>query len=378
MAEEGRKGFKQCLAGWFPERKLLLLGQDRVSTITISHRAQLGAAVALGVLCLWSATAGAGLIWTVALRAPAAAPALRAALAGAQARIAALDSEYKTLAATRDQAAAQTLAQADQIRDAAIVQAAAARAELEQAGQQAAQGGQASAHDDTALVEQLAAQTRQTIAQVDGIIKATGLNPDHLAAEGVRVITQSGANGHAAGAATEAGTVGALLKQPGVPVAEQVAALHLATATGQLQTLLAAFAQIPLSPPLTRIAISSPFGYRASPFTGAREFHVGVDLTGPVGTPVYATAPGVVVFAGQSTGYGNLIIIDHGYGLSTRYSHLEKMLLPVGATVALHQEIALLGNTGWSTGPHLLYETRVDGAPQNPLNFMKVTSNVQN
>jgi murein DD-endopeptidase MepM/ murein hydrolase activator NlpD len=118
--------------------------------------------------------------------------------------------------------------------------------------------------------------------------------------------------------------------------------------------------------------ISSGFGMRADPWTGAPEFHVGIDLPGPVGAPVYATAPGVVTYAGGSTGYGNLITIDHGYGLSTRYSHLYKILVKLGESVTLHEEIGLMGNTGWSTGPHLLYETRVDGQPENPLNFIKV------
>jgi murein DD-endopeptidase MepM/ murein hydrolase activator NlpD len=75
------------------------------------------------------------------------------------------------------------------------------------------------------------------------------------------------------------------------------------------------------------------------------------------------------------TGYGLIVVIDHGYGLSTRYSHLEKMLVHVGDHVGLHEEVGLMGNTGWSTGPHLLYETRVDGLPDNPLNFIKVSQN---
>ena len=82
-------------------------------------------------------------------------------------------------------------------------------------------------------------------------------------------------------------------------------------------------------------------------------------------------------FAGIETGYGEIVEIDHGYGFSTRYSHLDKILVHPGDKVALHQEVGLMGNTGWSTGPHLLYETRVDGEPINPLNFLKVRENVQ-
>jgi murein DD-endopeptidase MepM/ murein hydrolase activator NlpD len=99
---------------------------------------------------------------------------------------------------------------------------------------------------------------------------------------------------------------------------------------------------------------------------------VGIDLRGPIGTPIYATAAGVVSYAGWETGYGQLVVIDHGYGLSTRYSHLDKILVHVGEQVSLRERVGLMGNTGWSTGPHLLYETRIDGAPANPLNFLKV------
>ena len=102
-------------------------------------------------------------------------------------------------------------------------------------------------------------------------------------------------------------------------------------------------------------------------FIVANRLHIGLELGF-----FHGVSTAYLAGALQDLGSGNLITIDHGYGLSTRYSHLYKILVKVGETVTLHEEIGLMGNTGWSTGPHLLYETRVDGQPENPLNFIKV------
>ena len=128
--------------------------------------------------------------------------------------------------------------------------------------------------------------------------------------------------------------------------------------------------------PVEKIVVSSPFGYRLDPFTGAPSMHEGIDLEGPLGTPIMATAPGVVTFAGTRPAYGGLVEVNHGSGLMTRYSHLERELVQVGDHVALHQEIGLMGSTGRSTGSHLYYEVWVNGATQNPANFMKGKSHV--
>ena len=119
------------------------------------------------------------------------------------------------------------------------------------------------------------------------------------------------------------------------------------------------------------VQVTSPFGYRLDPFTGAQSLHEGIDLEGARDTPILATAAGVVAFVGVHTDYGNMIDLDHGSGLVTRYAHLDRALVRVGDHVALHQEIALMGATGRATGVHLHYEIRVDGVARNPVNFMK-------
>ena len=115
---------------------------------------------------------------------------------------------------------------------------------------------------------------------------------------------------------------------------------------------------------------SSRFGYRISPFTGLREFHKGLDIATRIGTPIIATADGVVTFAGRKGLLGKMIIIDHGHGMVTRYAHLQKTLKKRGEAVKRGDTIALVGNTGRSTGPHLHYEVRLNGIPVNPEKYI--------
>jgi murein DD-endopeptidase MepM/ murein hydrolase activator NlpD len=116
--------------------------------------------------------------------------------------------------------------------------------------------------------------------------------------------------------------------------------------------------------------ISSTFGYRTSPFTGLREFHNGLDIATQKGTPILAAADGVVTFAGTKGLMGKLIVIDHGYGMVTRYAHIHKMLKKRGDAVKKGDTIALVGNTGRSTGSHLHYEVHLDGIPVNPAKYI--------
>ncbi|MGH8220689.1 MAG: peptidoglycan DD-metalloendopeptidase family protein [Steroidobacteraceae bacterium] len=116
--------------------------------------------------------------------------------------------------------------------------------------------------------------------------------------------------------------------------------------------------------------ISSYFGDRADPFTGREEFHKGVDFAGILGSPVVAVAAGVVTWAGPRSGFGNLIEINHGKGYVTRYGHNERVLVTVGQTVTRGQEIALMGSTGRSTGPHVHFEVLRNGRQVNPLKFI--------
>lgn len=115
--------------------------------------------------------------------------------------------------------------------------------------------------------------------------------------------------------------------------------------------------------------ITDGFGYRKDPFSGKREFHYGIDIAAPIGTPVYATADGVVTSIGTNGGYGRVIKIDHGFGYSTVYAHLSKYFVRRGEVVKKGQKIAEIGITGRTTGPHLHYEVRQFGVYKNPLDY---------
>jgi murein DD-endopeptidase MepM/ murein hydrolase activator NlpD len=123
--------------------------------------------------------------------------------------------------------------------------------------------------------------------------------------------------------------------------------------------------------PVDNVRLTSTFGVRSDPFHGGAAMHAGIDIPGPVGTPVYATADGVVGRAGVAGGYGNLVTLDHGKGIETRYGHLSKILVEPNTRVRRGQLIGLMGSTGRSTGSHLHYEVRIDGAAVNPVPFMQ-------
>ncbi|MGO9424319.1 MAG: M23 family metallopeptidase [Steroidobacteraceae bacterium] len=116
--------------------------------------------------------------------------------------------------------------------------------------------------------------------------------------------------------------------------------------------------------------ISSYFGQRADPFTGYTAVHKGVDFAGPPGTAVSSVAAGLVTFAGERAGYGEMVEINHGNGLATRYCHNEKLLVKQGDMVRKGQEVALMGSTGHSTGPHLHFEVLKNGDQVDPLRFI--------
>ena len=128
---------------------------------------------------------------------------------------------------------------------------------------------------------------------------------------------------------------------------------------------------LPSLAPATDAWFSSNYGWRIDPFTGKNAMHEGVDFMVPPGTPVYASAGGVVVYADYHPQYGNMVEIDHGKDIVTRYAHTSKLMVKVGQMVRRGQEIALSGSTGRSTGPHLHFEVRYKGIAQNPGRFIQ-------
>jgi murein DD-endopeptidase MepM/ murein hydrolase activator NlpD len=154
--------------------------------------------------------------------------------------------------------------------------------------------------------------------------------------------------------------------------------LNAAAVLDQLNGLSAALDHVPLAAPVSTASFdkSSGFGARVDPFTGRYAFHPGIDFAGPWGSVVHATASGVVVFAGYRGGYGNMVEVDHGYGIHTRYGHLSTIAVRVGAQIGKGAGLGRVGSTGRSTGPHVHYEVWYDDIVKNPNNFIEAGRHV--
>ena len=149
---------------------------------------------------------------------------------------------------------------------------------------------------------------------------------------------------------------------------------QLFTSWKKLDSISQGAIAVPSEKPVKAASFTSGYGVRSDPFRHGAAMHAGIDLAGPIGTPIYATADGVVSEAGYNNGgYGNLVKIDHGRGIETRYGHLSAILVSPGQRIVRGQQIARMGSTGRSTGSHLHYEVRIDGRAVNPIPFMKST-----
>jgi murein DD-endopeptidase MepM/ murein hydrolase activator NlpD len=131
---------------------------------------------------------------------------------------------------------------------------------------------------------------------------------------------------------------------------------------------------LPTITPVDATWSASSFGWRIDPFTGQNAMHEGVDFIADVGTPVFAAAGGVVVYASTHHQYGNMVEIDHGNDFVTRYAHASKLFVKVGDLVQRGRKVAEVGSTGRSTGPHLHFEVRYRGVAQNPARFLRASA----
>jgi murein DD-endopeptidase MepM/ murein hydrolase activator NlpD len=140
----------------------------------------------------------------------------------------------------------------------------------------------------------------------------------------------------------------------------------------EVDRLSRTLALVPYRKPVVgEVEFTSGFGVRSDPFLGRPAMHTGLDFRAATGDPVRATAYGKVVSAGWSGGYGRMVEVDHGNGLATRYGHLSEINVKVGEIVKIGQVIGEVGSTGRSTGPHLHYETRIDGEAVDPQKFLR-------
>ena len=208
----------------------------------------------------------------------------------------------------------------------------------------------------------LAAATEQRVNEIEQRqqLLAAMIAGDEIDPAVLRRITSSSAEG-VGGPLEPAGGSDATFKQ-------------LFTSWKKLDNISQGAIAVPSEKPVRTAAFTSGYGVRSDPFRGAAAMHAGIDLAGPVGTPIYATADGVVQDAGyNSGGYGKLVKLNHGRGIETRYGHLSAILVAPGQRIVRGQQIGRMGSTGRSTGSHLHYEVRIDGRAVNPIPFMKST-----
>jgi murein DD-endopeptidase MepM/ murein hydrolase activator NlpD len=161
------------------------------------------------------------------------------------------------------------------------------------------------------------------------------------------------------------------VRMPPVNESFQRTLMRVSLARSDAEELAGVLRSVPIRKPVAgEIDETSPFGVRMDPFVHEAAMHTGIDFRGDIGEPVHATAEGTVTVAGWEGGYGRMVEIDHGNGLATRYGHLSQIDVSVGDKIRIGQVIGLIGSTGRSTGPHLHYETRVNGEAVNPQKFL--------
>lgn len=233
---------------------------------------------------------------------------------------------------------------------------------LSRLSQQTAEVRQIGTHE-TQLMAQAGGVADRGIDQIDHLLKRTGINPQQFKAH-LDAHRDVGGPDIPVNPAQEIGVA-----DPGFQQAYLKASLTL----DRLDELLTGMGHVPLIMPVwgKQFVFTSGYGPRIDPFNGHVSFHPGLDFAGPYGAVVRSTAPGKVIMAQFSSSYGNFVEIDHGLGIHTKYGHLSALLVKPGDKVQKGTPIGKLGSTGRSTGPHVHYEVRYNGATRNPRNFIE-------
>ncbi|UCH73154.1 MAG: peptidoglycan DD-metalloendopeptidase family protein [Rhodospirillales bacterium] len=208
------------------------------------------------------------------------------------------------------------------------------------------------------VLQRATERAASSIQEVEKIVAMTGLEPDRLLKRARR---------------GQLGQGGPFIAAADIASDEKLGdtMLSLESNMTRWEALTEVLRVLPLALPVDTYHLTSTFGPRIDPVKKRRSQHNGIDMGGWTNTPIWAAAPGTVVHSGRKGRYGIVVEIDHGFGIKTRYAHLNKALVEVGEVVGHRQRIALLGSTGRSTGPHLHYEVLYDGKPLDPMKFIK-------
>lgn len=375
---------REWLGRIFADKEVFFRSGGEVRFLRISRSVQIGVAtIVLGVILLWVVATAVMLFNQVRIAGEQAAMDTKAKAIAAEARrvnffkrsvndIAAdldrrqnaLDdmvrSQFGPAANAADVVGAQESAGAEPIKATKKLSDASTAAASAISTSPAAAVGKLRAieHRQSQFARRLAVLIDQRAAKAEAAIRSFGLNPAQIAS----------------GARTGRG--GPFIPWPDAGVNDDTALETLARSFARLNALEQGLAAIPSGRPTASPALTSSFGYRRDPFNGHAAFHAGVDFPGSYGQPILAAAAGRVVYVGGRPGYGNVVEIDHGHGILTRYAHLSRFGARPGAQVARGDVIARMGSTGRSTGTHLHFEVRVNGNPINPARFLEVRQDV--
>lgn len=375
-SKKGRISFRERLAAFCPEREIFLRSGGQVKFIRISRRLQLCAAGALSILLIgWAAL-------TIAMVTGSAAVAHdRAVLAQQGKTVASKASKVEHYRKSVEELTQDLEERQDFMDDlyrthfGAEGGALSARvigspdAETKKDAEQGGPATKTSMAPEAAPLMKIDARQRhfalllataveRRADKAAAAIRSFGLNPESLSRNAAR------AQG------------GPFVPWPGEREDMPRELARLASALSRLEFLESGLIAIPSGKPTTAPMETSSYGYRRDPFNGHAAFHAGMDFPGRHGQPILAAAKGKVVYVGQRQGYGNVVEVEHGNGLMTRYAHLSGFSSRAGQTVARGDAIGRMGSTGRSTGTHLHFEVRIDGQPINPRRFLEARQDV--
>jgi murein DD-endopeptidase MepM/ murein hydrolase activator NlpD len=363
-------GWGSRVLSWFPDREFFMRSEGQVRFITISSRIQMAAAAIASIALV---------VWAVSLAVAGwsqyRATADRLSLLDREAKVATAEERVDAYRNNIDAVASDLAKRQDFIED----MVASLPDDAKSAGTVSDSTGEAKKTVDKvsmaipeasalaniearqlAFVEGLTRYADQRAQRAAAGLEKLGLDPRAM----MRNVDRSAMGGPLERLSTgNDGSIDPRFERLGVSIQ-------------RMEVLENGLAGVPQVLPAHVEMVTSSFGYRRDPFTGQPAMHMGLDFRGPIGAPIYAAAKGVVSFVGRRSGYGNVVEINHGNGLMTRYAHMSAFRTKVGQRVAAGQTIGAIGSTGRSTGPHLHFEVRINDRAVNPRTFLETAPHV--
>lgn len=363
-------GWGSRVLSWFPDREFFMRSEGQVRFITISSRVQMAAAaIALAALVIWTlSVAIAG--WTQYR-----ATADRLSLLDREAKVATAEERVDAYRDDIDAVASDLVKRQDFIEDmvASLPEDAKAVANVSDSSGEAAK----TVDKVSVSIPEAAALARieaRQLAFVEGLTRYA----DWRAQRAANALKQLGLDPRSMLIRADRTAMGGPLEKLATSRDGSIDPRfeRLGLSIARMAALENGLAGVPQVEPAALEYISSGFGYRRDPFTGAAAMHKGLDFRGPTGAPIYAAAKGVVSFVGRKSGYGKVVEVSHGNGLMTRYAHMSAFRAKVGQKVVAGQTIGAIGSTGRSTGPHLHFEVRINDRAVNPRTFLETAPHV--